>query len=245
MNVPSAESLLRVWEDSSNAHAIVRALNLLAAASPDIGREVWAVAPIGERDGCLLELYEALFGQRLHTVTHCPRCDLSLESSFATREIRGEPATWPPRGMLMLRAGDYSVEYRLPNSDDLLRVSAMDDADEARIELLRRCIGDSEVAGKRQNAETLPPAVVAHLSATMARQDPAADVQVELSCPACGHTWNACFDIISYFWSELDDWAPRVLADVDMLARTYGWSEREILNLSPTRRRHYLELVRA
>ncbi len=37
--------------------------------------------------GRLLELYEILFGQQLETVTHCPRCDESLEVSLATHDI--------------------------------------------------------------------------------------------------------------------------------------------------------------
>jgi len=45
--------------------------------------------------------------------------------------------------------------------------------------------------------------------------------------------------------AEARDWAQRILADVNVLARAYGWSEREILSLSPTRRRHYLELVQS
>jgi hypothetical protein len=245
MNQPNAESLLRVWDESHCAHPIMRALNLLDAASPDIGREAWAAAPVGRRDGRLLELYETLFGQQLQTVTRCPRCDQNLESSFATRDIRVQPVTLPAKETLKLRAHGCTIEYRLPNSEDLLQVSAMNDANEARMELLRRCVIAAKVAGKHQGVEHLTAEVVERLTDEMARQDPAADVQIQLSCPACRHAWSACFDIVSYFWSELDDWAQRILADVNVLARAYGWSEREILTLTPTRRRHYLELVRA
>ncbi len=53
------------------------------------------------------------------------------------------------------------------------------------------------------------------------------------------------FDILSYLWTEIEDWAQRLLVDVHTLAVSYGWSERDILALSPRRRRMYLELLGA
>jgi hypothetical protein len=79
----------------------------------------------------------------------------------------------------------------------------------------------------------------------MAQHDPDADVRITLACPACGDRSQAHFDIVSYLWSELDDWAQRVLADVHVLARAYGWSEDAILALSPSRRQIYLEMASA
>jgi hypothetical protein len=50
---------------------------------------------------------------------------------------------------------------------------------------------------------------------------------------------------MSFFWNEIEAWACRVLHDVHTLAGAYGWSEREVLRLSPTRRQMYLEMVSA
>jgi len=66
-----------------------------------------------------------------------------------------------------------------------------------------------------------------------------------LTCPACGHAFRVSFDIVSYFWSEVEDWAHRVLVDIHTLAAAYGWSERQILALSPMRRQLYVDMVRA
>ncbi len=38
--------------------------------------------------------------------------------------------------------------------------------------------------------------------------------------------------------------AEQSLVEVDALARAYGWTEAEIMQLSPTRRAAYLQLVR-
>jgi hypothetical protein len=77
----------------------------------------------------------------------------------------------------------------------------------------------------------------------MAEADPQADVQLALSCPDCGHSWLAAFDIVSYFWSEVNSWAQRLLGEVHTLASFYGWSERDILAMSPVRRHIYLDMI--
>lgn len=77
----------------------------------------------------------------------------------------------------------------------------------------------------------------------MAEAEPQADVQLALACPACGHRWLATFDVVSYFWSEVNAWAYRVLGEVHTLAFAYCWREEDILAMSPWRRRVYLEMV--
>jgi hypothetical protein len=246
MMPPTAESLLRLWEENHGTHPIRRALTLLEAAVPDASMGDWATAPIGRRDERLLELYELLFGPMLHSVTHCPRCNEVLETSFATRDLPLSAVLPPAPGALEFRDGDTSIQYRLPNSEDLLQVTAAaSDSGEAQLQLLRRCVIEAKLAGRRQAPEQLPPELVDRLTDEMARQDPGADVQIRLDCPACGHVWSACFDIVTYFWSALADWAQRTLAQVHLLARAYGWSEREILGLSATRRQQYIEMVQA
>ena len=38
-----------------------------------------------------------------------------------------------------------------------------------------------------------------------------------MACPACGHGWQARFDVVSFLWSEIDAWAGRMLRDVHTL----------------------------
>jgi hypothetical protein len=86
-------------------------------------------------------------------------------------------------------------------------------------------------------------AVVSLIAEGMAQADPQAMVQLSLTCPACGQRWLAAFDIAAYLWAEVDDWAKRTLRDVHVLASAYSWREADILALSPTRRRLYLDLI--
>jgi hypothetical protein len=246
MNAPNAESLLRVWDECHGVHPIYRALALLDAAGLEAGIEDWATAPIGQRDKGLLDLYQTLFGPRLQTVTHCVCCNETLETTFATGDICVQSDVPFSQDKLKFRKQGCSIEYRLPNSEDLLFVlSISNDPAVAQIHLLQRCVIEAKRAGKRQAPEQLPADVVDRLTEEMAKHDPGADVQMQLKCPGCGHVWSVCFDIVSYFWSALEDWAQRTLADVHLLARAYSWSEHDILSLSATRRQHYVEMVRA
>ena len=243
----NAEDLLRVWEDNQRAHPVRRALQALAAASPETDRDAWAHAPIGVRDRALLRLQEELFGSELHTTTHCPSCGERIESEFSVRDIGGHadqqamPAAAAPS---RVQAHGFEIEYRLPTSEDLLQIAAEHgDAAGDAARLLRRCVSDAQRSGAAVDPAALPASLIDRITEGMAAQDPDADVRVGLACPACGTAWSLRFDIVSYFWSELDDWAQRMLADVHTLARAYGWSERDILVMSATRRQIYLEMV--
>jgi hypothetical protein len=244
MSALNPETLLRVWEQCHGSHPIRRALALLEAAGPAPGDGAWASVPIGRRDIRLLDFHDSLFGLPLQTVARCPHCEGELEADFTASDIRAEAITVPLDG-LTLRARGFIIQYRLPNSDDLLAVIALADAPQAKAQLLQRCVICAKRAGRRCAVETLPLEVIDLLIEDMARHDPGADIQIALNCPACRYAWNVNFDIVSYLWSELEEWAQRTLADVHVLARAYGWSEREILGLSSTRRRHYVEMVRA
>jgi hypothetical protein len=71
--------------------------------------------------------------------------------------------------------------------------------------------------------------------------DPCIDVSIDLTCPACTHTWNAPFDIAAFLWDEIEVRARQLLDDVHVLAARYGWTEAEILRLSDARRSAYIE----
>jgi hypothetical protein len=91
----------------------------------------------------------------------------------------------------------------------------------------------------------MPETLVTTLAEHLAAADPQAAMELALSCPGCRHQWSVAFDILAYFWGEIEDWAQRLLLDIHALASAYGWSERDILTMSPRRRRMYLDLLGA
>jgi hypothetical protein len=79
------------------------------------------------------------------------------------------------------------------------------------------------------------------LTRALEEADPCIDFAVDLECPACAHAWSAPFDVAGYLWEEIDTRARRLLDEVHVLARAYGWPEDEVLRLSDARRSAYLE----
>ena len=64
-----------------------------------------------------------------------------------------------------------------------------------------------------------------------------------LNCADCGHRWVSAFDIVSFLWSEIDNWAKRLLREVCALATALGWREADILAMSAQRRQLYLQII--
>ncbi len=242
MRALTAPELLSVWEQGQAQPHVHQALQLLGAASPDLAPEALARLSIGQRDARLLTLREWTFGPQLVGLARCPRCDERLELTLALADIRAEPEPQPQEAYTC-SAADYVVRWRLPNSLDLLTVSGSLDTAEAHRRLLERCVLEARQAGEERSAAQVPPEVVEAMVRQMAEADPQANVQLSLTCPACGDAWQAPFDIVSFFWSEIDAWARRTLREVHALALAYGWTERDTLALSPQRRQLYLEMA--
>jgi hypothetical protein len=59
---------------------------------------------------------------------------------------------------------------------------------------------------------------------------------------ACGHETTQ-LDTAALLWDEITARAGALLHEVHRLASAYGWSEAQILALSPARRARYLALV--
>jgi hypothetical protein len=243
MRVPGAAELLDIWEAGFSLPLARRVLLLLAAACPEAGPDEIAAWPVGQRDARLLELRERLFGSRLTLVAACPACGTQLESGFHMTDIRFDPQQ-PAAPTHTLRAAGYDVSFRVPASADLVALTGTADAATARSLLLARCvIAARNPQGRAVEPETLPAAVVAEVAAGMAGADPQADVRLDFTCPSCAHRWQTAFDIAAFLWDELLAWARRTLREVHALARAYGWREADVLALTPTRRRIYLELA--
>ena len=85
--------------------------------------------------------------------------------------------------------------------------------------------------------------VMEAIASRLAAADPLAEVLIDLSCLACRHQWQVLLDIERFLWTKISVLARRLLQEVHALASAYGWTEREILALSPARRQSYLEMA--
>ncbi len=240
MGPPDGCDLLALWEAGSQRHPIDRALLLCGWARPQQPSEALADLPLGSLQRTLLELRAACYGPRIEAWTTCGACgsrqefSLDIDALLAELSLVATPAA--------VRVGEQ--EFRLPTSRDLVAVSDQSDPRLAARQLLERCLLTPASAG--DGIDPPPLAEAGHLEqveAALEAADPAADIALALSCSDCGHGWSTSLDIGALLWEELTAQARALLLEVHALARSYGWSERQILDLTPWRRAAYLGLV--
>lgn len=242
MRALSEYELLNAWEQGQCQTPPVRALILLASSCPEFSLDFITGLPIGKRDSFLLTLREITFGHLVLGLTRCPECSESLELDFDVDDLRSRSESKSGSENSISLSG-YDLEIRPFNTYDLQSIVRSTDISCARNELLRSCILRVQYQGNDIRPDQLPSAVIEAVEAKLEEMDPQADVRLALSCPSCSCKWEAPFDIVSFFWIEIDSWARHILREVQALAAKYGWSESDILSLSPIRRRIYLEMA--
>lgn len=251
MGALSSSSLLDAWEQGLVLEPLGRGRLLLRAALPELNEEAAGHLTVGQRDEALLSLRESLFGSHVIASATCPSCRELLDLEFELNEIRisgnDAPATGQAAGreVLSLPFGSVVVRYRVPTLDDLTAASNTDEVEDFRRALIERCVVSVRRGGTEVHVADASDSVLEAVAEAMAAADPQADVELTLSCAACGDTWMGTFDIGSFLWSELDAWARRLVEEVHALATAYGWRESDIVAMSPRRRRLYLELMGA
>lgn len=222
----SASDVVSAWERARGQPPLGQALVYLAAATPHRPLEEWASVPFGQLCQALFRLRSIMFGAAMPGVVSCPRCGERLEFSFSCQDVEAANCL---AGPVRVEAGGRGIELRLPTASDLLACRSAAD-------LLTRC-----ASGQVEPSATWIDAA----SARVAEADPMAETLLDLVCPACEHRWQAVLDIVTYLTREMSHHARRLLGDVHRLASAYGWGEREILALSPVRRRAYVEMTGA
>lgn len=242
---PLAEAdIIRVWETGAGQHPIDQALTMLGAALPEQSRRELALLSIGQRDGYLLTLRERLFGSHLQALVTCPVCTERVELHLTTTDIRVIPERDGPLHPLAIDMEAGTLQFRAPNSIDLAAIVDCADAQQARHLLAQRCVLTLQQDDAVMSLDALPETAIEQLATRLSACDPQAEVLLNLTCPTCDHSWQIHFDIVSFLWKEVSAYARRLLREVHTLARFYGWREDDILSLSPTRRRLYLEMTR-
>jgi hypothetical protein len=134
-----------------------------------------------------------------------------------------------------------NFNLRCPNSLDAAAAASSENVEAAKRTLLSRCA--CGLGGANLNFDALPQSIQTAIAAELAAIDPQAEMLLDLACPSCGHTWQSVFDILPFLWTEIRARARRLLQEVDALARTYSWSQSDILGMSEARRALYVQLA--
>jgi len=176
----------------------------------------------------------ACFGASIDAYVDCERCGERMALALDVGEVLAGVGESDARADLVVDG----MRFRMPCSRDLAAIAAELDSEAAARQLLERCCIEAE--------EPISGGLADHLGeieAGLAALDPAADISLALTCEACGHRWTAGVDVGALLWEEIEARARGLLAEIHCLARAYGWTEPEILALSPQRRAAYLDLA--
>jgi hypothetical protein len=220
-----AVSVVDLWERGRDMAPLQRAVMLAAAAAGGSEAEA-AEWPLGRREAALLRLRVALFGSAMPVSVSCPACGERLEFGIDAGDARiDEDET-----QLALEGG---ARLRPPTTADLLVAAREHSLAEGARRLIDRCrLGDGP---------PLSDAELEEADRRMTEWRRGAAIGLRLTCAECGHGWSDEIDAASYLWIEIEVRARDLLDEVHWLASGYGWSEPEILALSPARRAAYLE----
>lgn len=231
-----ALKLLEIWEEGRPVTPLARIILLLSAGHPQ-----WTTAQIGrltlgEKEAQLLLLRERLFGPVLQCVVACPQCDDPLEFEFTAADL----------GALDYHARLEPIPVELAGAARSIRPLTIEDLQWAQGRgdlLLRRSIVDQHHDESPAQLISILPQAAETVADALLQLDPLMQIQLDCACPNCDHHWAAEFAAITYVWAEIERWGRSMLNTVHLLAGRYGWSERDILQMSAWRRQRYVEMI--
>lgn len=215
------------------------------------GSEQIRSLPMGDREALLLHIRRLTFGDRIPCTLHCPSCAALMEFELHAHELLlpGEQHPAQYREERFPAGGaTWHVRFRVPCGADLEpAIHTHGAATEAATAVLNRCVEWARRVDAPGNesfpAAQWPPELAEQIAARMSALDPQAEIILQLRCPTCGHEFSSLFDVGDYFLRELADAERQLYYDVHRLALAYHWSETEILNMMPRKRKLYLDLL--
>jgi hypothetical protein len=175
--------------------------------------------PIADAAVLELQAYVEAFGATADCVVACEACGQELDVAVPLAELDTAGGGEAAVGGLTVRA---------PTTRDLLEARDADD-------LLARCV---------TGGVPVDPALRDAVDAAAEELAGAAAIVVRTSCPECGAEISAPLDPALLLWDRVTAAVPVALGEVAELALAFGWSEEQVLALTPVRRRAYLELAR-
>ncbi|MEM7679288.1 MAG: hypothetical protein AAF449_25215 [Myxococcota bacterium] len=194
-----------------------------AVAGPGEARRL----TIAERDRLLAEIYLQTFGARIQGTAQCRACDERYDLDFNLRDLLPSHL----QRQVVLPGG---ATIRAPTGEDELAVEGLP-ADAAPQALFERITeSDENTTGDLDIA-----------AGALAKAAPVIDLDAHAVCPECEADNTIHFAIQDYLLNALVNERRRLLREVHILARGYGWDLATILSLCRAERRTFVALLDA
>lgn len=258
------EELLVERSNANSAARVTEVLSRCVARIGDVEPVTTNIARellVGDRQFLLLKLREISVGSRIEGTVRCPwpDCGAKVDVDFATSDIPVSGAedrfpihtfelpddAWIDDG---LPAPSSRVTFRLPNGADqeALEGTLARNPAEAVVALFDRCVASEPAADGAFppfQADRLSVRGRMALEGAIALHAPGVSLDMSLTCPECGRSFTAPFDLQDFFFGELRTTSDLLRRQVHYLAFHYHWGEREILDLPRERRLSYISVL--
>ena len=238
----AGEPLLQAWERGANQAYLDRALTMLHAACPEVPIEQLMAIGIPRLNLQLLRLRQISFGSTLSGFVPCSHCGSRLEFSVPIASLLEQLEPLVASNSVQWTDGTIEYSLRPASSRDLALAQGESSPEGARRLLMERCVTARPAS---ESAETVQLTEEASETALQKfnQLHAAAEIVLQVSCPACGCAQAVDLDIARFLWMEVRHAAIRLLREVHELASAYGWEERGVLSMNPHRRSVYLEML--
>lgn len=189
-------------------------------------------------DRLFAALYLNYFGDQIESTLRCLNCHQSFEIQFSLPELMANldqmtatNVTGPDvQGIYTLTDGR---RFRLPTIGDRNNLSRLN-PEQAMTMLLQKCVIEGD-----------PHQDSPELEAAMNEVGPLLDLDLDATCPECETAQRVQFDIQTYLLRSLAYEQRFLNREVHAIAKAYGWSYQEILNLTRESRRNFVRLIEA
>lgn len=223
--------------DAAPQRAGERLRRLMTAVAPEAD---WHTESLGVVTRRILRGRSQVIGELLDCVVTCPSCEEQMSIEVTVAELCGADLDDTEPDTVQITRGGITVVARPLTPADLDAAAGAASLDAARWKLIERCV---LAVSPDVPVSDLEPELIAAIGCGIDEADPLVDPMLALVCPECDTGFVAGLDVTSFVYNELAARGSRLLYEVDALAQRYGWSESEILALSPERRARYVELV--
>ncbi len=241
-------SLVDLWETHAQRGALHAGITALERAG---NRDVLSLT-LGDRNERLLTLRQAHLGDDLNLVATCPHCGVDVEATVSCDQLiaagseddaTDRDGAKAERGSWDLTLDGYRIRMRPLRVAAEVGAVAADDLESARAVLITAAVTEAFREADVVEPTQLPEAVVVAAGDSVLQADRLAEVELQIMCPECSRSWPASLDVSRLVPEELSRLGAELLGDVDLLARTYGWTEAAVLALPAARRATYVALA--
>ena len=237
--------------ETSGLSPLTRSRILLGAllefnAGKEAGGDLLRELTLGDFSAVLLQVRRMMFGDSMDCVMTCPACNAELSVNLKAGQLAENGKGTASE---QVNVDGYLLNLRPVTMGDLERLQEQKRRHDAEgvtsvgrsLEegFVRSCVTLSEP----NLPDTIGKDLLSRIGTKLGEIDPRGDIVLDLTCPTCGHRFQAPFYPEDFFLRELDARVAQCEREVHWIAFNYHWTEDAIMSLPVNKRKRYVELI--